>query len=529
VPEAPGAPDARGVPDALIREARRRTRRRRLSAVAAAALLIGIAAGLYALHARAGPGVIAETADTPLANLRAFSGHGELAFVSRDQLWVLDGSGATLRHLRVPAGYTASSPVFSHDGRWLAYVVKSTNENYDGTDQLWIADADGNGAHEVPGVRLTQLVGWSPRADTIALTVGQQLKYPPIQSATAVDLVSPPDRVRTLVRAPADPMSLGGVDAVGGAVWSPAGAALAVALQGGRAAEIETVPISGSVRPTVWFASRDAQAVPVVGMRGRVPDEVIPDLAGWWKGWGVAFWIYDFGGVRNLDSTPLLVIRRAGEQPRLLAQTLSVGLSDEVAAGPYGKLALVASSSAGREYAAGKAVHVCNPTGGGCAPVPEATGWSGPRIGRCRPCTGLPVVPAAGLPGSGVSEDPAWSQNGRLLAYEKAPTDDNGAWPSDGWFADHAIYVWNSVTHATRRVGTIDGSALPTWSGDGEDLMYESSDGLWLMPIATGKPVEIAHPLYSEADWNSKVSHLASISFYGQIPWRDQFSWWSGH
>jgi hypothetical protein len=52
-------------------------------------------------------------------------------------------------------------------------------------------------------------------------------------------------------------------------------------------------------------------------------------------------------------------------------------------------------------------------------------------------------------------------------------------------------------------------------------------DPRWLMPISTGKPVEIVHPLYSEADWNAKTGHLSSISFYGQIPWQDQFSWWS--
>jgi hypothetical protein len=87
--------------------------------------------------------------------------------------------------------------------------------------------------------------------------------------------------------------------------------------------------------------------------------------------------------------------------------------------------------------------------------------------------------------------------------------------------------VLNTTAGTTNRIGTVDGSALPTWSGNGKDLLYESNDGLWLMPISTGKPVEIVHPLYSEADWNSKGSHLASVSFYGQIPWQYQFSWWS--
>ena len=86
---ASGPPDVL-VPEALIPEARIRTRRRRLAAVVL--LLAGAAAGAYALLAPAGPAVIAGTAASPFADARAFSGHGELAFVSRDQMWVLDGA-----------------------------------------------------------------------------------------------------------------------------------------------------------------------------------------------------------------------------------------------------------------------------------------------------------------------------------------------------------------------------------------------------------------------------------------------------
>jgi hypothetical protein len=112
-----------------------------------------------------------------------------------------------------------------------------------------------------------------------------------------------------------------------------------------------------------------------------------------------------------------------------------------------------------------------------------------------------------------------------LLAYVKAPVSDTAGWPSDAWFADHALYVWNAHTRATKRVGTVDGAALPTWSGDNRYLLYESDDGLWVMPVASGKPIEIEHPLYSQAEWNTRTSHLANISFYGQIPWNQQLSW----
>jgi dipeptidyl aminopeptidase/acylaminoacyl peptidase len=522
--------DPREEAEALIREARRRTLRRRALRAVALALLAGLAAGLYALLGGGGPGVIAETADSPLANARAFSGHGELAFVSRDQLWVLDGSAGTLRHLRVPAGYTAASPTFSRDGRWLAYVVETTNDSSYGPDQLWIAHADGTEAHRMAGVRLDQLVGWSPRGDVLAATVGEQLKYVPHGSPTAVDLIRPSGSVRTLVRAPAVPASKYGIAAIDSAVWSPTGTELAVSLQGGLASEIETVSVDAPDKPTIWFTAGNKR-VPITGLPGRVPNEVRPDLAGWWPGRGIAFWVIDFGMSRNLDSTPLAAIRSPGARPRVLAQTLSTGVTDAVSSESDGKLALVAStSSSGRAIGSGKAVETCGAAA--CSQVPGASRWfgtrlAGPRLPDCNNCGRLPAATASGAPGSGVSEDPSWSPNGRLLAYVKAPSYPLDAWPDDPWFADHAVYVLNTTAGTTNRIGTVDGSALPTWSGNGKDLLYESNDGLWLMPISTGKPVEIVHPLYSEADWNSKGSHLASVSFYGQIPWQYQFSWWS--
>lgn len=512
-------------PEALMQEARQRTRRRRARLAGVLLVLAGVATGVYALLTPGAPGVIKGTADSPFANARAFGGHGELAFVSRDQLWVLEGAGGALRHLRVPAGYEAASPSFSHDGRWLAYVVRPTNTDYFGPFQLWLAHGDGSAAHRVRGVWLDDLVGWRPGGDVLAVTAGQT-RHPPLYSATAVDLVSPNGRVRTLVRAPARRARRWGIDAVGGAAWSPSGGALAIVLVGALASRIETVPVSGSSEPTVWFADGSGP-VRIAGLGGRVPTELIPQLAGWWSGHGIAFWVIDEGGVDNRDNTPLAVISRPGAQPRYLTQTLSLGITDEVSPGAAGKLALVASSPAGgRAFAMGKSVETCAAGGDSCRPVPTATTWSGADSRICTErCS--PKPPATGQPGSGVSEDPSWSPSGSELAYVKAPTQNNWAWPSDAWFADHAVYVWNARTGATRRIGKVNGSALPTWSGNGKDLMYESGDGLWLMPLATGTPVEIVHPLYADTEWNSKVSHLSSISYYGQIPWKDQFSWWS--
>jgi hypothetical protein len=167
-------------------------------------------------------------------------------------------------------------------------------------------------------------------------------------------------------------------------------------------------------------------------------------------------------------------------------------------------------------------VEDCDETMFRCQAVPGATVWPSRFAQRC-PC--FPRALAAGQPGSGVSLDPAWSPNGAQLAYVKAPTLLTSAWPLNSWYAAHAIYLLDAHTNTTRRVGTIDGASVPNWSGNGRDLLYESGDGLWLTPLGSGTPVEIEHPLYSGAEWNTRAGHLAGIAYYGQIPWDQQFSW----
>jgi Tol biopolymer transport system component len=482
-------------------------------------LIAALGALLCLVVTHDGNGVVAGSGSTPFVNLKAFAGQGDLAFVSRDRLWVLDGENA-VRVLPTPRRQEASSPEFSHDHRWLAYLTESTNVNKQSSYELWIARSNGSGAHVIG--RVDSLVGWSPRSDVLAVTVGDQTKYAMFGSPTALDAVSPQGNRRVLVQAPAKPATPGGIDSIWDAIWSPDGSELAVTLIGGLTDTVETVPLKRGSAPTVWFSSRGSEPVRILGARGRRLRSVITDLAGWWSGRGIGFWVIDFGGVRNLDDTPLAVISRPGAEPYLLAQTLSTGITDAIAVGGHGKVAVVSSTSAGREFAAGKAIRICGSGILRCTQIPGATVWAGKTT---PPCPGCRPVPRSGAPGSGVSEDPSWSPSGVLLAYTKAPSFNTAAWPDDAWFEDHAIYTWNSQTGITTRVGTVDGSAVPTWSANGRDLLFERNDGLWLMPLNSGRAVRIEYPLYSQREWNTRTSHLANISFYGQIPWTEQFSW----
>lgn len=508
--------------EALIREARRRTRRRQVRRFAVAVVLIGIGAAIYAVLGGGSSGVVTETATHPYANLRAFKGQGELAFISRGQAWALDGDRGTLRRLPVPSGFTASSPVFSHDGRWLAYLTARTR-NLDGLSELWIAHADGRGAHQVKGVSVTEFVGWSPSVDLVAVNAGES-KQVPIGSPTALDLVSPAGGVRTVfTRSSSSRMKPG---AIRSTVWAPDGKSLAVSTyspEPGSGTQILDIPVAAGAQPIVWYSILNSEKLTgTLSCGSHCGDNyAIAQLAGWWPKWGIAFWVFSSGAIRNLDSTPLAVIARAGAQPRLVSRTLSDGTTDATDAALGGELALVASTnSSGREYVFGKTVQRCSPESFVCKPLPDASTWIGTPL-KCKPCFG---APATG-PGSAVSLDPAWSPNGTLLAYVKAPAYRAAADPDLQWFRAHQLYVWNSQSNTTSRVSSISGSSLPTWSRSGRSLLYVSNDGLWLTDLATGKSVEIEHPLYRESVWN-KV-RPSRLSFYGQIPWGQQFSWHS--
>jgi len=506
---------------ALMREARRRTRRRRTRRAAAIAVLIGIGAAAYATLSGGSGGVFSETASRPYANLHAFSDDGQLAFISRGAAWVLDGEQGTLRRLPAPAGSAPSSPVFSHDGRWLAYIVGHSLYSY-GPSTLWIAHGNGTDAHPVRRLTVNQFIGWSPSADLVAVATGES-KHGLYGSPTALDLVSPSGRLRTLfTRSTRRAIVTQG--AIQSAVWSPSGRSLALSTHSpdrDSGTQILSVPVSGA-RPTVWLSIPNRQRL--TGSLSCGPDcgggDTIAQLAGWWPKRGIGFWVFSSGMTRNSDSTPLAAIGKPGAQPRFVAETLSDAVTDAVTASRSGELALVASGNAGRDYADQKTLEACSPSTFSCSALPGGSTWTGPPL-TCKPCFN---GPATGQ-GSAVSLDPAWSPDGTLLAYAKAPVYRAGGNPRLDWFQAHQLYLWDSQTGATRRIGTITGSELPTWSSNGKLLLYVSADGLWLADTAKGKAVEIEHPLYRESAW--KQVGTTALSFYGQIPWSGQFSWHS--
>lgn len=455
-----------------MREARARQRRRRLGVLAAllGTLVVGgIVYGFVGRTSRSVAGVEA-VPNGPVVNVRAFSHHGRLAFVSRGILWLLDGQRGTLRRISSHDGFSPRAPTFSADGKWLAYLEQPHA-------QLWISRSDGSDAHVVRGLKVASFFGWSPTRDLLAVASGpERTKQPcPCYSPTRLRIVSPAGAVRTVARS----------SWIYGAAWSPDGRSIAASEVTYPTSKVVVYPATGGSGAT-WFAVTTRERLD--GMNG-----VLLQLAGWWPRLGIGVWAFGDGMVHNNDATPLNLISGPGTRPRTLGQTLSDGSTDAVAAGPDGKVAIVTDHGGGR------------------------AAWQDKHIDLCGKTTCQPLRQGA----ASVTVDPAWSNNGTTLAYVEAPNILVGPWTQKritAWYAAHRVFLDNTVTQRTRSVSAARGATAINWSVNDRSLLYIRDDAIWLLPTLNGKPVRIASPLYPPHNWPQ---------YYAQIDWSGRFAWTS--
>jgi WD40-like Beta Propeller Repeat len=517
--------------DALIKEARRLRRRRWFvgSVLALAAVLL--AGGLYAAtdsHRTALPPKIVTTSHgtRPYVNAKAFRRLGTLAFISKNRLWVLDGRARSVKEVDVPGSLSPMSPTLSPDGKWLAFLTNTGSDDSSVIQSLWIARGDGADAHEVENLLVNSSFGWSPTSDVLgvvtdAIPVASEghVAFP---HATAVELVTPDGTARPLLRLPSSQTA--STPQIEDAVWSPTGDAVAVstvAFANVGETVVRSYPVDGDA-PTTWFSISNRARLPGI-CSGCGGQNTIADLAGWWSHWGIGFWVYSSGAIRDPDNTPLELLTSPGSTPRIIGETLSDGITDSIAAGAGGSLAIV-SSTGGRSYGQGKNVEICARDSLTCSPIPQASVWNGPDDLSC-PLPHCPLVPPPGSSGSGVSLDPEWSPTGSALAYVKSPDWMTPGWPALSWYGAHELFVWNAKTNASTQIADVSGVSVPTWSKDGESLLYVADDGLWLSSTS-GRPVEIESPLFPEEEWRT-IGSSSTLAYYGQVAWTGQFSWWS--
>jgi Tol biopolymer transport system component len=435
----------------------------------------------------------------PMVGASAFAGQGKLAFVSAGRLYVLDGSAAgqaaTLHSVAAPAGVVA--PAFSPDGRWLAFLVTPASSypevsGYVGT--LWLARADGSAARPVLGN--AGAFAWSPADDVLAATV-----YPPSGTSSATLYELGPGMAPRLVPGASGP-----------AAWSPDGRELAFAAMSGRppggfTGLLETMPARGGT-PEVRY---------------RSPGNAL-DLAGWWPdGDGLLTWIDEQSSASlaadglPLESVPLNPgALTSGVPTSGRAASLGLTLVYPAFVSVNAGAGVAAISAGGDRYEwDAKNILVCQFTGG---------------------CAGLP----AGSPGA-TNTDPALSPGGRYLAFvhgaASSPTDFSQV-PVSQWYATRSLWLATLAsgpptssrsasgpsaasppTSGSVRQLTAAGTSVadPTWSANGQRLLYVRDNGLWLLDPAGGVPARIVASLFS-GPWPN---------YFYYIDWPDQFAWHS--
>jgi TolB protein len=450
--------------EALIEEARRRQRHRRFAvAGATAAVIAGLVAYLSVSRTSVPPKAPAATSLTtaspgPIVDAKAFHGHGNLAFVSRDQLYVLDGSTGKLTAVTSGTRVTGapSAPSFSPNGKWLAYSF--------GNGGAGVANADGTSAETI--MTTGSSPGWMPNNE---LLVGTTLfRLSPSGRAITAGSVSP--------------------DLVG---WAPDGSGYAfvqpIVKNGpnGSFRGVEQLQLANTLTGTrtVW-RSTSISFARATGFHGNFVKGVIvlPHHG------GLLFWVDpDQSASLAADGMRVYEVRSARATPIDLAVTVG----QTVSVGSNGVLAI---GSGGNRYAwMTKTVETCVIATANCSDVRT--------------------------PAGDVTIDPAWSPNGKTLAFVEAPSSSASDFfqPTlTKWYSTHHLWLLSSSSSVPTEVRDTAGASVPVWSSNGKSVLYESGDALWLIGRPGATPTQVASPLFWSGAWPS---------YYGQIDWSGQFSW----
>jgi TolB protein len=444
---------------ALIEQARRRARRRRLRGAVAVAVVLLVTGAVLLTGAGGGSGTVAETSTQPFVNIQAFSHEGDLAFISRERLWVLDGATGTLTPVTSPT-QQPSDPEFSPNGRWLSYGVAASAAA--GSSQRWLARADGTSPRRIGSGFDTS--SWLP--DGRLLVGGRLWRVAPSGALTPAgstpgELVAPvPGEQRYVffsstlrVTAPKPSTGVARIE-------------VSDSLSGKRTTWYRTrvsySPRSGRQGPSLFFAT----ALP--------------------KSEGILIGSSPFCCDVS-DGIDLYLIKAAGTPP----QNLGLTVGDTVSLGANGTFAF---TRGGNRYAwVTKAVVTCSAATGRCTRVSTTAGT--------------------------LSLDPAFSPNGRALAFVEAASMKAGTigLPRvQRWYRTRSLWILHRGASAPTKITNTVGAAAPVWSADDRSVLYAADDALWLLPTSSGKPIRIASPLFTANVW---PSFYGEIGWSGQFAW----------
>ncbi|MGS0765241.1 hypothetical protein [Syntrophomonas curvata] len=95
-----------------------------------------------------------------------------LAFIQNEQLWLLDASAPGTQPLPVPGRNIEQIIGWSRDGKWLAYLQRTSDDPFSGEKNLWVVSSDGQRRQCLDNLPLAYHTPvWSPTENIIAYQV----------------------------------------------------------------------------------------------------------------------------------------------------------------------------------------------------------------------------------------------------------------------------------------------------------------------------------------------------------------------
>jgi Tol biopolymer transport system component len=403
----------------------------------------------------------------------ATAGLGTVAYVQGGDIW--------LKRLpddepqRVTDDGVDGEPLWSPSGRWLAFRKLDS--------QLWLYSLETGAARVVDQAAPVNDFHWSPAADTIAYVVGSGVLHLRMMAAGSSE---------STVLTPPSPSASPGWFA-----WSPDGNWLAYVWTGPDAddeyrQEIRLQAAAGG-DPVTLFSGGNPVTEPTLGLAGWLP-----------SGKGLLIWF----GSRLVDSflpeaVDLLVL------PVDRGWPFAGELTPHAPDASWWHIGDLSPAPVGSAWGTKDALAVV---------VGDGPTWTGKRL----QVAGTPVTPP-----DQVAIQPAWSPDGKELAYSAMP--DPGAVTLDQagqavrgrhiWVASTSGDAWSVGRYLTDNPSYRD--EHPRWSADGSYLLFARLDeanrvSLWLIPARGGQPLLVVEDVDLVGP---------SDEFKVQIEWEKNYDW----
>ena len=400
------------------------------------------------------------------ANIRA---HGELAVVSRGQLYLLGGPAGKLTHVRLPG--TVTAPTWSPDHRWLAVQVSSPGHEFDETPAvLYLLRANGRRVRRLTSMDrdVTDAV-WSPTHDVLAVTSSatRHARSPRYR----VDLVTRHGVSRRLVRGAY----------ISGTVWAPTGDAIAAS----SAKFSRHGPERLRWRSRVLVVDIAPASTRVVTSRHGG----VLEIAGWTPdGSHVLYWPDPMGsGSIAADGLSLLAVPVGGGQPIHVADSLTH--SAWTAYSPNGRSLATVDGGLRDVWGGHKHVIIC------------------PTLDTCR---------RIAQPRGTVSLWPTWTADGTQVVFARLPSQlasPFGHRAVARWTRHGRLFVATPGQSPHPLAGVPRGATAPEYAADGT-LLFVTANWVWLKP-----------PGHSAQRVLGPLSDLGRDTYYGYVPYRRTVAW----